>query len=133
MKILKQIKSLNFIIYSSIFLVTQVTGLLLSLVVCFILQDFIWGFVRIALINSFILGLSLIGACYLSQRLMFRFKIVYIILISFSLILGTSIISFFIILILLPESTSVSWVCTRMRDSYLSNLYSFYIKYFIFF
>ena len=98
MKILKQIKSLNFIIYSSIFLVTQVTGLLLSLVVCFILQDFIWGFVRIALINSFILGLSLIGACYLSQRLMFRFKIVYIILISFSLILGTSIISFFIIL-----------------------------------
>ncbi|MBD3346530.1 MAG: hypothetical protein GF401_15860 [Chitinivibrionales bacterium] len=94
----KPANPLPLLIYSTIFLVTQVTGLFLSLMICFILQDFIWGFVRMALINSFILGLSLIGTCYLSQKLMFRVKTIYIVAISFSLILGVSIISFLIIL-----------------------------------
>jgi sensor histidine kinase YesM len=82
----------------SIFMVTQVAGLLLSLVICFVLEDFTWGFVRMALINSFILGLSLIGSCYLAQRLMFKMKVVYIAAVSFSLVLGVGIISFFIVL-----------------------------------
>jgi two-component system, LytTR family, sensor kinase len=98
MKIIQQINSPNVLFYASIFMVTQITGLLLSLVICYILQDFTWGFVRMALINSFILGLSLIGSCYLSQRLMFKMKIFYIAAISFSLVLGVSIISFFIVL-----------------------------------
>jgi two-component system, LytTR family, sensor kinase len=102
MKIAKQTNSLNILFYASIFMVTQITGLLLSLVICFILHDFIWGFVRIALVNSFILGLALIGSCYLSQRLMFKMKIFYSIVISFSLVLGISIISLFIVLFLEP-------------------------------
>lgn len=97
MKLLKQIKSLNFVVYLSIFAVTQVAGLLLSLSICFILQDFIWGFVRIALINSFILGISLISCSLLSQNLIFKIKNVYIGFISFSVILGTSIISFVVL------------------------------------
>jgi two-component system, LytTR family, sensor kinase len=83
-------------------MVTQITGLLLSLVICYILQDFTWGFVRMALVNSFILGLSLIGSCYLSQSLMFKIKTIYIVAISFSLVLGISIISLFIVLFLEP-------------------------------
>jgi sensor histidine kinase YesM len=98
MKILKQIQSLSFILYLSIFVVTQVTGLLLSLSVCFILQDFIWGFVRIALVNSFIMGISLIGCCFLSQNLLFKIKTFYVIFISFSVIMGTGIISFVVLL-----------------------------------
>jgi LytS/YehU family sensor histidine kinase len=83
-------------------MVTQITGLLLSLVICFILQDFTWAFVRMALVNSFILGLSLSGSCYLSQKLVFKMKIVYIEFISFSLVLGVGIISFFIVFFLEP-------------------------------
>ena len=83
-------------------MVTQITGLLLSLVICFILQDFTWGFVRIALINSFILGLALIGSCYLSQRLVFKIKTYYIVAITISLALGVSIISLLIVLFLEP-------------------------------
>jgi sensor histidine kinase YesM len=98
MKTINQPNSLNILFYASIFLVTQITGLLLSLVICFILQDFTWGFVRMALTNSFILGLALIGSCYLSQRLVFKIQIVYIAAISFSLVLGIGIISFFIVL-----------------------------------
>jgi two-component system, LytTR family, sensor kinase len=71
-------------------------------VICYILQDFTWGFVRMALVNSFILGLSLIGSCSLSQRLLFKIKIIYIAAISFSLVLGVCIISFFIVLFLEP-------------------------------
>jgi two-component system LytT family sensor kinase len=100
--ILKLLRSPNTLFYAAVFMVTQITGLLLSLTVCFILQDFTWGFVRIALINSFILGLALISSCYLSQRLMFKIKIVYIVLISFALVLGIGIISFFIVLFLEP-------------------------------
>lgn len=102
MKLIQRLNNIHFIIYFSIFIVTQVTGLLLSLVICFILQDFIWAFVRMALINSFILGLSLIGDCYLSQKLMFKMKTVHVISISFLLLLGTGIISFFIVLYLEP-------------------------------
>ncbi len=103
MNLLKPLKSLNVILYVSIFIVTQITGLLLSLSICFVLSDFIWGFVRIAMLNSFILGVSLIGTCALSQKMIFKIKTVYIIFIAFSLILGTSIISF--ILLLYSEPT----------------------------
>lgn len=102
MKIINKIASLNVFFYASIFLVTQITGLLLSLVICFILQDFIWGFVRMALINSFILGLALIGSCYFSQKVVFKLSVIYIAAISFSLVLGIGIISFFIVLFLEP-------------------------------
>ncbi len=94
----KQIKSLNTILYFAIFVITQVTGLLLSLSICFVLQDFIWGFVRMAMVNSFILGISLICCCFLSQNLIFRIRTVFIIFISFSVILGTGIISFLVLL-----------------------------------
>ena len=94
--------SLKLLFYSSIFLVTQIAGLLLSLAICFILQDFTWGFVRMALVNSFILGAALIGICNLTQRLVFKIKVIYIVAISFSLVLGISIISFFIVLFLEP-------------------------------
>jgi two-component system, LytTR family, sensor kinase len=102
MKLLYYLRSPNVLFYSSIFLVTQVTGILLSLVICFILQDFTWGFVRMALINSFILGCALIGSCYLAQRLMFKMKIVYIVLISFSLVVGVAVISFLVVLFTQP-------------------------------
>lgn len=85
---------MNFLIYPAIFLVTQVTGILLSLSVSFILRDFAWAFIRMALTNSFILGLALIGSCYLTQKLIFRMKTVYIAVVTFSFILGISVISF---------------------------------------
>jgi two-component system LytT family sensor kinase len=88
----------------SVFMVTQITGLLLSIVICFILKDFTWGFVRMALVNSFILGISLIGICYLTQRLMFKMKAVSIVAISLSLVVGVSIISFFIVLFSEPAA-----------------------------
>src|SRR5437763_1219267 len=97
MRIIPQKKFPYVCLYFSIFIMTQIAGLLLGLVICFILKDFTWGFVRMALINSFILGLSLIGSCSLTQRFMFKIKIIYIVFISFSLILGISIISFFIV------------------------------------
>ncbi|MBD3316053.1 MAG: hypothetical protein GF344_09715 [Chitinivibrionales bacterium] len=102
MKITQRIDPLNLYLYTTIFLVTQATGLFLSLAICYILQDFIWDFVRMALINSFILGLSLIGSCYLSQKLIFAVRLFYIAAVAFSLILGISIISFFTILFLEP-------------------------------
>jgi two-component system LytT family sensor kinase len=88
----------------SVFMVTQITGLLLSIVICFILKDFTWGFVRMALVNSFVLGISLIGICYLTQRLMFKMKVVSIVAISLSLVVGVSIISFFIVLFSEPAA-----------------------------
>jgi len=102
MKIPKPSNPLNIFFYTAIFTVTQITGLLLSLVICFILKDFIWGFVRMALINSFILGLALIGSCYSCQQLVFKIRTIYVVAISFSLVLGIGIISFGIVLYLEP-------------------------------
>lgn len=99
---MKQIKNLNLFFYSSIFIVTQVTGVLLSIMICFMLRDFTWGFFQMALMNSFILGIALISGCYLSQKLVFKMKVVYIVSISFSLVVGIGIISFFILLFLEP-------------------------------
>jgi LytS/YehU family sensor histidine kinase len=83
-------------------MVTQITGLLLSFVICFILKDFIWGFVRMALVNSFILGLALLGGCIFTQRFVFKIKIISSVAISFSLVLGIGIFSFFIVFFLEP-------------------------------
>lgn len=91
--------SLNLIIYSAIFVVTQFTGLLLSLSICFILQDFIWGFLKMAMINSLILGIALISCCFLTQRLLFKTKPIYVSLISLTVLLGTGMISFLFLLI----------------------------------
>lgn len=102
MKLHLLIKSPNFLIYTTLFLVTQITGLLLSLVICFILQDFIAGFVRIALINSLVLGLALVGSCYFTQQMLFRIKTVFIIAISCSVLLGIGIISLVMLLLLEP-------------------------------
>jgi sensor histidine kinase YesM len=98
----ERLNPVNVLFYSALFLVTQIAGVLVSLVIGFVLQDFTWGFVRVALVNSLIVGLALIGSCYLCQRLMFRMRIAYIALISFSLVLGVSIISFLAVLFLEP-------------------------------
>lgn len=50
-----------------------------------------------ALENSFMLGLALVGSCTIAQRFALQMKPVYIALISFSLLLGSCIISFFIV------------------------------------
>ena len=102
MKILSPVKYPNFLMYTVIFTVTQVTGLLLSLVICFILQDFIAGFVRIALVNSFVLGGALAGSCWFTQKMMFRIRTVYSIVISSTLLLGIGITVFFLLLVLEP-------------------------------
>jgi two-component system, LytTR family, sensor kinase len=102
MKPIKHVFPLSVAFYSSIFLLTQVTGILLSLIICFMLKDFTWGFMRMALINSFILGLSLMSGCFLTQRLMFKIKTIFIVAVSFSLVLGISIIGFTIVLFLEP-------------------------------
>jgi sensor histidine kinase YesM len=102
MKIIRPVNSLNTLLYLSIFMVTQVSGLLVSLAICYILKDFTWGFVRVALINSFLLGLALVGSCQLSQRLVFKFHPLAIMAISFALVLGISIISFGIVFFLEP-------------------------------
>jgi len=102
MNIPRLLKSPQTVLYFSIFLVTQVAGLLISLIICFILQDFIWGFVRMSLVNSFVLGCALIGTCYLTQRQMFVLKIPYILLITFLILLGVSVISFLFLLMLEP-------------------------------
>lgn len=89
---------LNSALYLGIFIVTQITGLLLSLSICFVLSDFIWGFLRMAMINSFILGVSLVSCSFISQNLIFKIKTFYVLFISFSVILGTGIISFLVLL-----------------------------------
>ncbi len=94
--------SMNMLIYVSIFLVTQITGVLLCLIVSFILQDFSRPFINMAISNSFILSLGLVGSCYLTQKLMLRLKIVYTILTTLSLLLGISLISFFYVLYSAP-------------------------------
>lgn len=91
-------KSLGFIPYVSIFLVTQITGLQLSLVICYVLKDFIWAFIRMSLINSFILGVALMGTCMLTQRLISRISTLAAATITSSLLLGVAIISFFVVL-----------------------------------
>lgn len=96
--------SINLLLYSSTFLVTQITGLFLSISICFILHDFTWGFVRIALVNSFLLGLALTGSCVFTQRFMFKMKNLFLNAISFSLVFGISIISFFLVLLLEPTT-----------------------------
>lgn len=102
MEIISKPKSNSIFFLSFVFLVTQITGLLLSLVVCYILNDFTWGFIRLALTNSFILGLSLIGSCYMTQKLVLKIRNIYIGAISFSLVSGTSIISLIILFFLEP-------------------------------
>lgn len=103
MIIIKHLISPNVLFYALIFIVTQIVGIFLSLVIFFILNDFTWGFVRMALVNSFVLGLALIGGCFFAQRLVFKkIKTVYSVAISFSLVLGTGITSFFIVLFLEP-------------------------------
>ena len=94
--------NLNLAVYGVIFSVTQITGLLLSLIICFILQDFIWGFVRLSLFNSLLLGCTLIGSCWLSQKLLFRIRTGFLVLISLSLILGVGIISFVLLVFFEP-------------------------------
>lgn len=91
--------SLNLIIYTAIFVITQITGLLLSLAICFVLQDFIWGFLSMAMINSLILGVALISCCFLTQRLLFKIKAIYVSLISLTTLLGTGMLSFIFLLI----------------------------------
>jgi len=94
--------SINTGIYLSIFVVTQITGLLLSLSISFVLQDFIGGFIRVAMINSFIVGDALIGSCILFQRLLPRMKTIWAVLVSFFLLLGIAIISLVILLYTAP-------------------------------
>jgi two-component system, LytTR family, sensor kinase len=55
-----------------------------------------------ALVNSCILGLSLIGSCYLTQKFIFKLKVIFIVAITFSLVLGISIISFFVVFLMEP-------------------------------
>jgi sensor histidine kinase YesM len=98
----QKLKSPNIFIFTSMFAVTQLIGPLLSLVICFVLQDFVWSFIRAALMNSFALGLALVGSCLLTQRLMSKMKITFSIAISFSLMLGSSIFSLILVVVLEP-------------------------------
>ena len=98
MKIIARVQSPNFLIYSGIFLVTQLAGVLLGLVICYVLQDFIGGFIRVALVNSLLLGGALVGSCWFIQKMMFRMKIVYSLAISFTLLSGTGISSLLLLL-----------------------------------
>ncbi|MGD9202751.1 MAG: histidine kinase [Chitinispirillia bacterium] len=99
---MNQNSQINLFFYLSVFLVTQITGLLLSIIICFIFQDFIWGFFRAALINSFILGISLVINSFLSQKLIHTMKFVYIFIISSSIVFGTGIVSFLLLLFFEP-------------------------------
>ena len=89
-------------IYAVLFIVTQITGLLLSMAISFILEDFIGGFIRVAMINSFVVGDALIGSCILFQRLLPRTKTVGAVLVSFFMLLGIAIISFIVLLYTAP-------------------------------
>ncbi|HEX2957622.1 MAG TPA: histidine kinase [Chitinispirillaceae bacterium] len=102
MKKLHIFQTPNFLMYATIFMVTQIIGIFLSLMICYVLADFVWGFVHTALINSFILGSALIGICIVSQRQLFRLPIAFIELIALAVLLGVGIISFFIVLFLEP-------------------------------
>jgi sensor histidine kinase YesM len=102
MKKLHIFQTPNFLIYATIFIVTQITGIFLSLMICYVLSDFVWGFVHAALFNSLILGSALICICIVSQRQLFKLPIVFIVLIALAVLLGVGIISFFIVLFLEP-------------------------------
>lgn len=109
-------------------MVTQVTGLVLSLLICYVLEDFIWGFIRLSLINSFILGIALFSCCFLLQNLIFRMKTLLIIFISVAVILGTSVISF---MILLYSEPTVFIYYTRGVTSFLLVNFLFIIAFYI--
>jgi sensor histidine kinase YesM len=94
--------SLSVLFYVTLFLVTQVTGLLLSLVICYVLQDFTWVFVRMALADSLLLGLTLMGSCYLTQRMLSRMNTLSVVAISGSLVLGMAVISALVVLFAEP-------------------------------
>lgn len=85
------------LLYSAVFMLTQITGLILSLIICFVFKEFVWDFIQVALLNSFVLGVALILSSFATQKLLFSIKTIYIFLLSFLLILGSSIISFSII------------------------------------
>jgi sensor histidine kinase YesM len=88
--------------FPSIFIVTQITGILLSLVVCYILDDFTWQFIHAALINSFILGAALVANCSLTQSLLLKTRIIFILLITFSVITGVACINLVLLFYLEP-------------------------------
>ncbi len=88
--------------FPSIFIVTQITGILLSLVVCYILNDFTWQFIHAALINSLILGAALVGNCTLTQSLLSKTRIIFILIITFSVITGVACINLALLFVLEP-------------------------------
>lgn len=93
MSLPKRLTSPAALLYLSIFAVTQVAGIVFSLVMCYVLDDLLWGFIRVALVNSLVLGAALIGACHLTQMLIHTIRTGYIAAIAFSLILGVAVIS----------------------------------------
>jgi len=95
-------KQLFVFYFPSIFIVTQITGILLSLVVCYILNDFTWQFIHTALINSFFLGVTLNVNCILTQYLLKKMRIVFIVIITFSVLTGVACINLVLLFVLEP-------------------------------
>jgi len=82
------------IIAGVIILVTAVaTGTILSLVISFIFKDFIWQFLNLALLNSFILGIGMMLSAYFVNDLIFKTKNITLVGLSFLLISGAGIAS----------------------------------------
>jgi LytS/YehU family sensor histidine kinase len=90
------------VLYGAIFLTTQITGLLLSITICFILRDFTIEFIKMAVVNSSLLGSALVASCHLTRRLMFAVNTGFIVLMTSLLVAGAAIISLFIVLALQP-------------------------------
>jgi two-component sensor histidine kinase len=85
-----------------VFLVTQIFGLILSVILCFTLNDFIWGFFRMSLLNSFLLGSALVGVGAITRRLLGHMRIVPIGLLTFLMLGGVAIASLVLLLVREP-------------------------------
>jgi hypothetical protein len=57
-----------------ILMMSILTGLILSLIISFVFDDFFWQFFKIALLNSTILGLSMLLSLSFTSYVLFRFK-----------------------------------------------------------
>jgi sensor histidine kinase YesM len=80
------------VLYSAMFMVMLLGGGVLSVVMGYVVRDFVWGFVRLALMHSLLLGAGLIGSSALCQRLVGKASALALGGLSLALLLGVGVI-----------------------------------------
>lgn len=85
-------------LYAAMFMVVLVGGGVLSVVMGYVVRDFVWGFMRLSLMHSLFLGAGLIGSSALCQRLVGKTTPLALGALSLALLLGMGVIGLFAVL-----------------------------------